>query len=302
MIRIPSLHPGDAIAIVASAGKVTEGQIVPAIRWLEDRGYIIYTGRHLFGENYQFSGRDEQRASDFQDALDDPDVKAVIFARGGYGSIRIVERLNFSEFKNNPKWLVGFSDITLFHNVCAQMRISTVHGAMMRDCTNEAGKVSDGFLAMVGMLEGEKPVYRAAQHPLNRAGFSNAPLVGGNLSILYSLLGTPYDLDTNGKILFLEEVGEYLYHIDRMMISLRMAGKFNGLKGLVGGQFSHLKDNNEPFGKSVEEIIMENVIQFDFPVFFQFPAGHEEPNMPLMLGCEWEMAVGEATASLQMVQ
>jgi muramoyltetrapeptide carboxypeptidase len=226
-------------------------------------------------------------------------VKAIIFARGGYGTVRIVEKLNFDVFAKFPKWLAGFSDITILHNICNRLEIPSLHGAMVRDGVGSNGIPTPGFLAMIETLEGKQTRYNLDSYPLNKAGKAKAQITGGNLSLLYSLIGTPYDLDTNGKILFIEEIGEYLYHTDRMMTSLRLAGKLKDLKGLVVGQFTDVKDNPDPFGKSVEEIIIEAVAGYDFPVCFGMQAGHGEPKLPLVFGQEWSMEVNETSAILK---
>lgn len=292
------IQPGDLIAIVAPAGKVQPERVLPAIHWLENRGYQVWQGEHLFGSCFQYSGTDEERTVDLQSALDNPEVKAIIFARGGYGTVRIVEKLNFDAFTKYPKWMAGFSDITILHNICNQLEIHSLHGAMVRDGVSSNGIPTSGFLAMIEMLEGKQTQYKLEPYLLNKAGSTTAPLVGGNLSLLYSLLGTPLNLDTTGKILFIEEIGEYLYHTDRMMTSLLLAGKLKGLKGLVIGQFSDVKDNPEPFGISVEEIISEAVAGYDFPVCFGMQAGHGEPNLPLIFGKEWRLEVNETGAIL----
>lgn len=287
------IQAGDLIAAVAPAGKVQPERMMPAIHWLENRGYRVWQGEHLFGSCFQYSGTDEERTADLQSALDNPEVKAIIFARGGYGTIRIVEKLNFDAFTKFPKWLVGFSDITILHNICNRLEIPSLHGAMVRDGVGSNGIPTPGFFTMIEMLEGKQTRYKLEPNLLNKAGSVTASLVGGNLSLLYSLLGAPSGLVTKGKILFIEEIGEYLYHTDRMMTSLRLAGKLNDLKGLVVGQFSDVKDNPEPFGKSVEDIIAEAVAGYDFPVCFGMQAGHGEPNLPLVFGQEWSLEVNE---------
>lgn len=301
MNRLKPIKPGDLIAVVAPAGKVTAEQVMPAINWLTGRGYAVMPGNRLLGNNFQYSGTDEERAGDLQIALDDPDVKAIIFARGGYGTIRTIGKINFDKFKQNPKWLAGFSDITILHNICAQMGFQSMHCAMMRDGVGEDGVPTESFQKTIRALEGENPDYFIESHELNREGKITAQLTGGNLSLLYSLIGTPYDLDTNGKILFIEEIGEYLYHIDRMMISLKLSGRLEGLKGLVVGQFTDVKDNPEPFGKTVEEIISDAVLGYDFPVCFGMPASHGTPNLPLVFGAEWKLTVSDFGVQFRML-
>lgn len=294
------IQPGDLISVVAPAGKVQPERIMPAIHWLENRGYHISRGENLFGCNFQYSGSDEERFNDLQSALDNPEVKAIIFARGGYGTIKIVEKLNFDLFKKNPKWLAGFSDITILHNICSLLKIPSLHGAMIRDGISLDGIPTPGFLSMIETLEGNPSKLTAGPLQLNKTGLATAQLAGGNLSLLYSLLGTKYDLDTTGKILFIEEIGEYLYHTDRMMTSMRLAGKFKELKGLVVGQFTEVKDNPEPFGKNIEEIIYESVAGYDFPVCFGIQAGHGQPNLPMIFGMEWSLEVNASGTTLKL--
>jgi muramoyltetrapeptide carboxypeptidase len=301
MQTIRNLSKGDLIAIVAPAGKVLPEQILPAIAWLRQRGYKIWQGNHLLGNSYQYSGNDEERFADLQNAMDNPEVKAILFARGGYGTIRLIERLNFSTFQKQPKWLAGFSDITILHNICSNLKLPSVHGAMLRDAVDISGNLSESFLSIIRVLEGYNPHYEFAGHPLNREGSETALLTGGNLSLLYSLLGTPYDIDTKDCILFIEDIGEYLYHTDRMMISLRLAGKLRHLKGLVVGHFTEVKDNTEAFGKSVEEIIMEAVSGYTYPVCFGFQSGHHPINNPLVFGKRWRLKVENNVSLLNVV-
>jgi len=301
MQKVPYLKPGDLIAVVAPAGKVTPDQVDPSVSWLEQRGYLVWKGKHLFGSCFQFSGTDEERTSDLQAALDHPDVRAIIFARGGYGTIRVVSKLDFGQFRLFPKWLAGFSDITILHNICSNLQILSIHGAMLKGGIGETGNPGESFLALIHAMEGRKPQYDLKSHPMGRTGNAAAVVVGGNLSLLYSLLGTPFDIDMTGKILFVEETGEYLYHTDRMMHSLRLAGKLQDLKGLVVGQFSDVKDNAEPFGKEVEEIISEAVADYTYPVCFGFPAGHGAINLPVVFGSKWEINVQNEGVSFREI-
>lgn len=291
MPSLPLLTPGSVIRIVSPAGKCRKEQVTPAIEWLAANGYHPVTGRHVFGEYFQFSGTREERIADLQDALDDPRATAIICTRGGNGTIGIIDRLDFSGFMNYPKWIVGYSDITLLHNRVHQLGFPSIHGVMCRNFLDENGNPTESLKSLISLLKGEKPVYPIPASPFNRKGTASAPLVGGNLSMLYSLTGTPYDIDTAGKILFIEEISEYLYHIDRMMTSLRLAGKLKSLSGLVAGQFTDVKDNPEPYGKTVEEIILDTVRDYDFPVCFGMPSGHDQPNMALVLGHRWKLII-----------
>jgi muramoyltetrapeptide carboxypeptidase len=297
----PFLMPGDKIRIVSPAGKCTEEQIMPALNWLRENGYQVEPGRNIFGKYFQYSGVDQDRLSDLQEALDDPEAKVIICSRGGYGAIRLIDQLNFSRFRKHPKWLVGYSDITVLHNRLHLSGFPSIHGAMCRNFFPENGLPADTLFSLIQLLRGEKPEYNIIPSSMNRTGTTTARLVGGNLSLLYSLSGTPYDLDTAGKILFIEDIGEYLYHIDRMMIGLRLSGKLKYLAALVVGQFTDVKDNEEPFGKSVEEIILDAVRDYDFPVCFNFPAGHGQPNLALALGSVWKLKVTNKNCSLKLL-
>ena len=297
----PFLTPGAKIRIVTPAGKCTGEQVMPAVNWLRENGYQVEPGRNIFGQYFQYSGVDQDRLSDLQEALDDPEAKAIICTRGGYGTIRLIDQLDFSRFRKHPKWLVGYSDITVLHNRLHLSGFPSIHGAMCRSFFPENGLPSDTLLSLMDLLRGDKPDYDIVPSPLNHPGTETARLVGGNLSLLYSLIGTPYDLDTAGKILFIEDIGEYLYHIDRMMVSLRLSGKLKYLAGLVVGQFSEVKDNEEPYGKSVEEIILDAVRDYNFPVCFNFPAGHGQSNLALRLGSVWKLKVTDNQCSLKLL-
>ncbi|HOM90405.1 MAG TPA: LD-carboxypeptidase [Bacteroidia bacterium] len=282
MIFPPPLVAGDTVAIVATARKVSRDEMAPAIGILQQWGLQVVEGENLYADKNQFAGDDSLRAEDFQWALDNPKIKAVLFARGGYGSVRIIDRINFSEFKINPKWLIGFSDITTIHShVHNQLNVATLHAPMAINFP----KTPDAVLKQIkDFLFGNSIVLNAQAHLLNRMGNAKGQLVGGNLSILYSLTASASDIDTKGKILFLEDLDEYLYHIDRMMMQLKRCGKLHSLAGLVVGAMSDMKDNTIPFGKTAEEIIAEHVSEYDFPVCFNFPAGHITENNPLALG------------------
>jgi muramoyltetrapeptide carboxypeptidase len=297
----PFLMPGDKIRIVSPAGKCTEEQIMPAVNWLRGKGFQVEPGRNIFGQYFQYAGMDEDRLSDLQEALNDPDAKAIICSRGGYGAIRLIDQLNFSRFRKHPKWLVGFSDITVLHNRLHLSGFPSIHGAMCRSFFSENDFPADTLFSLIKLLRGEKPEYNIVPSPLNHTGTETARLVGGNLSLLCSLSGTPYDLDTAGKILFIEDIGEYLYHIDRMMVGLRLSGKLKYLAALVVGQFTDVKDNEEPFGKSVEEIILDAVRDYDFPVCFNFPAGHGQPNLALRLGSTYKLKIEGKHCSLKLI-
>lgn len=297
---IPSyLQVGDRIRIVAPAGKISAEKVLPGIDLLREQGFEVLIGEHVFAEHFQFAGTDQQRADDLQEAFNDVKTKAIVCARGGYGTIRLLENLDFSILKSNPKWLVGFSDITVLHSVFSYLGIASIHGAMP-GLYMQNGVPSESFQSLVETITGQANAISFGAHPANRNGRAIGNLVGGNLSILYSLNNTAYDLQTEGKILFIEDLSEYLYHLDRIMMNLRLSGKLKKLAGLVVGGFTNMKDNDSPFGKSAERIISEAVRDYYFPVCFNFPAGHIDNNMPLVLGGEYMISVG-SSCDLQML-
>lgn len=289
MISPAYLKKGDKIGIVASARKVSEEEMNPGVSLIKKWGLEVVYGKSLFQSEHQFAGTDKERADDLQQMLNDPSVKAIIGARGGYGTLRIIDQLNFDAFKKHPKWIIGFSDITVLHSHIHQFQIETLHAKMLLNFT----KNETSSEALRQALFGELKKYEHGAHPLNRAGVAEGELVGGNLSLLYALTGSVSDIDTRGKILFLEDLDEYLYHMDRMMVNLKRAGKLTHLKGLVVGGMTEMKDNQIPFGKNAEEIIMDAVKEFNYPVCFNFSAGHVDENLPLYLGRKVKLEVGK---------
>lgn len=284
------LKKGDTIGVAATARKVSFQELQPAINLFEKWGLKVKLGKNLFNIHNQFSGTDNERASDLQQLLDDNEVKAIIGARGGYGTMRIIDKIDFTAFKKNPKWITGYSDVTALHShVIQNYKAAVIHGPMAFNVThNETASES-----LRKALFGELFDHSFPSHPLNKIGSSEGVLVGGNLSIIYAIVGSKSDINTDGKILFIEDLDEYLYHIDRMMISLKRAGKLDKLKGLVVGGMSDMKDNAIGFGKSVEEIILDAVKEYDYPVCFNFNAGHIEGNNALYLGRKIKLEVAE---------
>jgi muramoyltetrapeptide carboxypeptidase len=291
-MRSPSpLKPGDKVAIVATARKISRSETEPAEKIFENWGYTIAKGLHLYDEDRQFAGTDNERWTDLQLALDDPSVKAILFARGGYGTVRIVDKLDFSKYMKNPKWLIGFSDVTaLLSHIEHHCKVETIHGPMAVTLPLCSQAVLD---RIHDILSARTVTYHADAHILNKRGSVKGELVGGNLSVIYSLSGTPSEIHSRGKILFLEDLDEYLYHIDRMMMNLKRSGKLDGLKGLIVGGMTDMNDNKVPFGMTAEEIIYDAVKEYDYPVCFGFPSGHINDNNPLVIGRKVALQVSE---------
>lgn len=303
MIRPPALQKNDTVGILSTARNISAAEIQPAIEWLSTLGLKVKLGKSIGLKHHQFAGTDAQRAADFQQMLDDPDIKAIWCARGGYGTVRIIDRLDFSTFKKHSKWIVGYSDVTVLHNHLHVLGYESLHAQMAQgiDEKSEAARTS-----LKKALFGESISYAMPFSIKNRKGEAQGEIIGGNLSILYSLLGSPSSVSTKGKILFLEDLDEYLYHIDRMMQNLKRNGYFEQLSGLVVGGMSDMRDNTKafgfsadrPFGKTAEEIILETVAPYDFPVCFDFPAGHIHDNRTLILGREMALEVTVNRANL----
>jgi muramoyltetrapeptide carboxypeptidase len=300
MIFPPPLVPGAQIAVVAPASQVNKGSIEKGIEVLEQWGYRIYRGEALYSQHGQFAGADAIRLADLQNVINDPDVSAVIMARGGYGTTRIMDRLDFTALINHPKWIVGFSDITALHAHLQQLGLASIHGSMPGFYHLAEAQASTESLRR--LLCGSLDDFHIPPHDLNRPGLADGKVVGGNLAIISHLIGTRSALDTEGKILLLEDVGEYLYNIDRMMVQLRRSGLLANMAGLVVGHFNELKDTKIPFGKDVLEIISEHVSDYDYPVAFGFPVGHTEENFPFVEGAYAELRVEERVCSLRFAK
>lgn len=300
MIFSETLKKGDRIRIVAPAGKVQKEKVLPGIELLKDLGYDVLIGKHVFEEHFQYAGTDQQRVADLQEAINDQQTKAIICARGGYGTVRLIEKSDFSLLLKNPKWLVGFSDITILHAVLNKLRLASIHGAMPGFFL-ENKKPTRSFLSLMEMLTSGKSEIEISPNEMNCEGSCSGELVGGNLSLLYSLQGTPWQIETSGKILLIEDLTEYLYHLDRMMQNLRLTGQLKNLAGMVVGGFTEMKDNESPFGKSAYEIILAVAQEYHFPVCFDFPVGHIPKNLSLMLGAQYHLEVGN-TCTLKRIQ
>jgi muramoyltetrapeptide carboxypeptidase len=301
MTRIPPyLQKADTIGVVCPAGYMSLEKAQSCIHTLQEWGYAIKIGKTLGSDsqNY-FSGTDQQRLEDFQQMLDDDEVKAILCARGGYGTGRIIDSLDFKKFKKKPKWIIGFSDITLLHaHIFSHYKIAGLHAPMAAAFNSE--DQGDVFIqSLKNALEGRKMKYQIAAHELNKKGEIVGELVGGNLAILAHLVGSSSEFKTKGKILFLEDTGEYLYNIDRMLYQLSRTGKFDRLGGMILGSFTENKDTERPFGKSAYEIIHDIVKRYDFPVCFNFPVGHAKENYSLKIGVGHKLKIGKNKVSLE---
>lgn len=299
MEKPPSLKKGDKIAIISTARKIFKIELEPAVAIIKSWGLEPVFGKNLFNENHQFSGTTKERVADLQNALDNSEIKAIICARGGYGTVQVIDQIDFSNFKKNPKWIVGYSDVTVLHNhINTNFNIQTLHASMP---INFATNTKEALESLKETLFGALPIYTCDVDELNRFGEVMGELVGGNLSIIYSLIGTPSQLNTKGKILFLEDLDEYLYHIDRMMMNLKRAGLLKDLKGLIVGGMSDMNDNTVPFGKTAKQIIFEAVQEYNYPVCFEFPAGHIKDNRALMMGARINLLVEKKLTTLEFI-
>jgi muramoyltetrapeptide carboxypeptidase len=293
MTTPPFLNKGDKVGIVAPARWVTPEEIESALKVFESWGLEVVRGENLYKQHHQFAGTDMERVADLQAMLDNETIKAIICARGGYGTVRIIDKLDFRKFAGNPKWIAGYSDITALHShIESQYGIETLHAPMPFSYKNDNAS-AESFESLRKALFGENLSYETETGKFSRKGTAQAPITGGNLSMLYSISGSASECDTAGKILFIEDLDEYLYHVDRMMQQLKRSGKLANLAGLVVGSMSKMRDNQVPFGKTVQEIIAEAVKEYDYPVLFDFPAGHDALNHTLILGRTVSLEVGE---------
>jgi muramoyltetrapeptide carboxypeptidase len=296
MIRPDYLKAGDTVALISSARKVSKQEVKQAIDILSSWGLKIQPGKNLYKSLHQYAGSDEERASDLQKALNSKTVKAILFARGGYGTVRIVDGIDWKRFIKDPKWIIGYSDLTVLHShIHKNCGMQTLHAPMALTIPTLNATSLNVFKET---LFGSPLRYSSSrQQPhlekLNRKGKAKGRLIGGNLSVLYSISGSLSDIETEGKILFLEDLDEYLYHIDRMMMNFKRSGKLKGLAGLIVGGMTEMKDNTIPFGKTAEEIIHDAVAEYAFPVVYGFPAGHIPNNFPLIMGSEVTLNVSD---------
>lgn len=284
----PYLTKGDTVGILATARKIDHEPLEPAIKLLKSWGLNVVVGKTVGLDNNQLAGADWQRATDFQNMVDDPTIKAIWCAKGGYGTVRMIDRIDFTHFKKKPKWFIGFSDATVLHSHINNMDIATIHGIM---CVSVAHATPEAIETFRKSLFGEKLSYSIPAHKFNKSGKATGELVGGNLSVLFSIVGSRSEVDYKGKILFIEDLDEYLYHIDRMMMNLERNGYFKNVKGIIIGGFTKMRDNDIPWGHNALEIIQDITKEYKIPICFNFPAGHLQDNRALVFGKEISMDV-----------
>ena len=281
--QMPCLSPGDTIAISSTASDTDTSRVYPFVRFMESQGFVVLVPEEVFANDQGFAGPAEQRARIFQQLLDRPDVKAIICARGGYGTVEILDQLDFTAFRQHPKWICGFSDVTALHSHLHTLGFPTLHSTMpISFHANEPD--SENNTSLLAALHGDTLRYSFAPTPENRCGTATAPLVGGNLSLLYSLLESPSTISTDGKILFIEDVDENIYHIHRMLVALDRAGKLKNLKGLVVGGMTRIRVDDYFMDETINTSILRIFEKYDYPVCFDFPAGHIKNNVALRLG------------------
>lgn len=294
-MKFPSpLKKGDTVIIAATARKTSQEAINPAVKILRDWGLKVLFAPNLFKDKHQFAGSDEERIKGLQWALDHKEARAIILACGGYGTIRIIDHIKFGKFLKNPKWIAGYSDATILQNHLLALGVASIHSTMAFQFT----KTEEATDSLRKALFGEKIDYKTAPNVLNRNGNARGEVIGGNLSLLYALSGSESSVSTRGKILFIEDLDEYLYHVDRMMMQLKRSGQLKYLKGLIVGGMSDMKDNTVLFGKTAEQIIYDAVREYKYPVCFDFPAGHISRNLALYLGKKAELKVTKKGATL----
>ena len=297
-IQAPYLTPGMKIGITCPSGYVDASRVEQAVRLLQAVGYETVLGKTIGLGDYYFAGSDQERLADLQAMLDDTSLAAIWMGRGGYGMSRIIDQLDFTQFLKHPKWICGFSDITVLHShLQAQFALPTIHALMCGSVVADNWQ-SSPVQSLLLALEGKSLSYEMPAHSLNIIGSTTAPLVGGNLAILAHLSGSPSQLQTAGKILFIEDIGEHLYQIDRMLYNLKRSGQLQALRGLVVGSFTDVEDTERPFGQSLEEIIWDKVAEYGYPVCFNVPCGHQSDNRALRLGMPYQLSVLEEKATL----
>ena len=295
MIIPQKLNQGDKVALIATARHISESELLPAVKIIENWGLKIVYGKNIYKKYNQFAGTENQRAADLQKMLDHQDIKAIFCVRGGYGTVKIIDSVDFNFFLKYPKWIVGYSDITVLHNHINNLGIATLHATMPINFFSNTKKSLDATRRC--LFEVKNKVV-ASSNLLNRFGQVEGEIVGGNLSVIYSLLGSDSDLIVEDKILFIEDLDEYLYHVDRMTVNLLRNKKFSSIKALIVGSMTKMNDNPIPFGKTANQIISDSIMNFDFPVCFDFPSGHLENNNPIIFGKLSRLCINESGIEL----
>jgi muramoyltetrapeptide carboxypeptidase len=290
------------IGITCPAGYMEKEKVNECIKTLQSWGYEVMLGKTV-GSNSQnyFSGTDEERLNEFQAMLDDDSIEAILCGRGGYGVVRIIDQLNFRRFMKKPKWVIGFSDITVLHShLLTKTNTASIHGPMA-NAFNHGGDQDIYVASLKKMLTGKLTIYTCSSNPVNKTGEATGILAGGNLSLLSDLIGSPSEINPKGKILFIEDIGEYLYNIDRMLYQLKRAGYFDVIKGLIIGGFSEMKDTVRPFGKTLQDLILDIIEPYNFPYCFDFPVSHENENLALMIGGNYHLTVTKKKVRLKLI-
>lgn len=300
LIRPSYLQEGDLVALVAPAGVIhDENAVFQFQEILNSWGLRSYVGDHVLDKQYHFSATDSDRLYDLQKAMDSTEVRAIWAIRGGYGSARIVDSLDFDKLLESPKWFIGYSDMTAIHSALNQQGMESIHGMMPVNLKDDSPEAAQSLEAIKEVLFGKRPRYEITPNPKNKIGEAKAKLVGGNLTLIQTNIGTSSAIDVSDKILFIEEVGEYHYHIDRMLRQLERNGYFESCQGLIVGDISNVRENTTPFGMDTEELILDILKDYDFPILFDFPAGHESLNLPLIFGREIQLKVKEDGARVK---
>ena len=290
MNKIPYLKSGSKVAIAAPARKVSYNEILPAVNWLKEKVFVPVFDDTLFAEHYQFAGDDENRVAALQRYIDDPGIDAILMARGGYGTLRIIDKLNYDAMRENPKWIVGYSDVTVLHGDLQRVGYESIHATMP---LNFSDNTPEALESLYAALTGKDLCYEIKHNKMNKLGKCSGKLVGGNLSVVYSMIGSKSFPEMDGNILFIEDLDEYLYHIDRMLTALSRCQCINGLKGIVVGAMTKMHDNTIPFGYTIEEMVIDHFGNLNIPIAFDIPSGHIDDNRALMMNRKTELDVNE---------
>ena len=294
------LKPGDTVAIVAPSGilKNRTNEIEQAKKLLKNWGLHVIVGKHVFSKSHHFAGTDNERYEDLQNALDNPKISAIWCARGGYGTVRILDKLDYTKFKKHPKWIIGYSDITALHNQIHNLGFQSIHAMMCTSLQDDLNSISKTISTFKDALFGTPLSYTINSSKYNKTGDVSGEITGGNLTLLHTMLGSKTSINTSGKILFIEEIGEYKYHIDRMLQSLKRAGYFNNCKGIIIGGMTKIKKNTTPWGASIEQLILDVFAEYNFPIMFNMPAGHAKDNRALILGKTIHLSINNKTSTI----